>query len=336
MLSIIIPVYNVEKYLERCLQSIESQTLKDYEVIIINDGSTDNSLMICEKYAVGKSNVHIYSKENAGLMNAWMYGVTKASGDYIGFVDSDDYIDESMYKKMYATAKMYHSDIIMCRHIYENENGERSKCSYQFAAGLYEAEKYESNKRRFLPRIGGNYLSPSRCNKIVKYDLLLSSLKYCDPRISSGEDVNIITAVVFLAKTLYFIDEYLYIYCNRSNSISGNYKKNLFNNYVFLTDQIVLILKTYGTSHDLMLINHVLLFYAKMFIDSVMNSSLTSVEKSKECKKVLNSKKYINGAKNVDNGHWSEKVITLSIIMHSIIPWKLEKYIRKLYHRLFL
>ena len=103
--SIIVPVYNVEKYLKRCLDSITNQTLKELEIICINDGSTDNSLKILKQYAHKDKRISIINKQNEGLSVARNTGMEAASGEYIGFVDSDDWIDLDFYKKLYTTAK---------------------------------------------------------------------------------------------------------------------------------------------------------------------------------------------------------------------------------------
>ena len=94
--SIVVPVYNVEKYLDRCIKSILNQKYQDMEIILINDGSTDNSLAICEKYREQDSRIIIINKANQGLSAARNDGVAAASGEYIMFIDSDDYIDDSL------------------------------------------------------------------------------------------------------------------------------------------------------------------------------------------------------------------------------------------------
>jgi glycosyltransferase involved in cell wall biosynthesis len=101
LISIVVPVYNSEKYLEKCLVSLINQTYKNIEIIVINDGSTDGSLDIAKQLAKRDSRVKVYSKKNGGLSSARNHGIEKASGEYIGFVDSDDYIDCNMYSYLY-------------------------------------------------------------------------------------------------------------------------------------------------------------------------------------------------------------------------------------------
>ncbi|MBR4711014.1 MAG: glycosyltransferase [Clostridia bacterium] len=102
-LSVIVPVYNVEKYLEQCLDSLVGQTLKDIEIILVNDGSTDHSEEICRRYADRDSRVRLYTKPNGGLSDARNYGLERATADVVGFVDSDDYVDPDMYEQLLRT-----------------------------------------------------------------------------------------------------------------------------------------------------------------------------------------------------------------------------------------
>lgn len=110
--SIILPVYNVEKYIDRCLKSLVNQTMKEIEILIINDGTLDKSMEICEKYAKIDQRIKIYNKDNEGLGLTRNYGLKRASGEYICFVDSDDYVTDDMCELLYATAKKYEADIV--------------------------------------------------------------------------------------------------------------------------------------------------------------------------------------------------------------------------------
>ncbi len=114
-ISIIVPVYNVEKYLDECIQSIRNQTFLNLEILLIDDGSTDNSRKICDDYAVKDNRIKVIHKENGGLSDARNVGLENASGDYIGFVDSDDYIDEDMYELLYDNIIDSKADVSMCK-----------------------------------------------------------------------------------------------------------------------------------------------------------------------------------------------------------------------------
>ena len=110
--SVIVPVYNVERYLGKCLDSLVNQTLDDIEIIIVNDGSTDASKYVIEQYIGKYENIKYYEKENGGLSDARNYGLQFAKGKYIAFLDSDDYVDTNLYKKMYEKAKKEDSDMV--------------------------------------------------------------------------------------------------------------------------------------------------------------------------------------------------------------------------------
>lgn len=112
--SVIVPVYNVEPYLEKCLESLINQTLEEIEVIVVDDGSTDGSAGIIEEFAKKSSKIRSLTKVNGGLSDARNYGMKYAAGEYIGFIDSDDFVDLEMYEKLYEKAKEEDSDIVEC------------------------------------------------------------------------------------------------------------------------------------------------------------------------------------------------------------------------------
>lgn len=124
--SVIVPVYNVEKYLDKCLQSIINQTYKDIEIIIVNDGSTDSSLNICEKYAEKHDNIILINKENGGLSDARNVGMQHASGDYYMFVDSDDFVSENIVKVLYNLCVKNDATIAICDPIHIKPNDAHS------------------------------------------------------------------------------------------------------------------------------------------------------------------------------------------------------------------
>ena len=113
-ISIIIPVYNVEKYLETCLESVTNQTMSELEIICVNDGSTDRSPEILEEFAKKDGRIKIITKENGGIASARNKALDHVTGDYIGFVDSDDWIEPHMYETMYKNAEKHESDMVMC------------------------------------------------------------------------------------------------------------------------------------------------------------------------------------------------------------------------------
>jgi glycosyltransferase involved in cell wall biosynthesis len=129
-ISIIVPVYNVSEYLEKCLNSLINQTLKDIEIICINDGSTDNSPDILEKFAQNDSRIKIINQENSGQSSARNAGINIAIGDYIGFVDSDDYVDLNYFEKLYNAAVQNNCDASCATIIRKRPNSEKYRVHY--------------------------------------------------------------------------------------------------------------------------------------------------------------------------------------------------------------
>ena len=123
--SLIIPVYNVENYIEKCLNSVVNQTLKDMEVIIVNDGSKDLSKQKIQKYLEKYPWIKYLEKENGGLSDARNYGMPYATGKYIAFLDSDDYVEETMYEEMYNIAEKENADMVDCDFVWEYPNRKR-------------------------------------------------------------------------------------------------------------------------------------------------------------------------------------------------------------------
>lgn len=113
--SVIIPIYNAENYLKKCIESVLHQTLQGVEIILVDDGSTDGSGAICDQYSVFQ-NIKVLHQENKGLSAARNTGLDAATGDYVAFLDSDDYVDPEMYNEMYLTAKKENVDIVYCNY----------------------------------------------------------------------------------------------------------------------------------------------------------------------------------------------------------------------------
>ena len=120
--SIIVPVYNAEKYLERCVNSLRNQTLKDIEIIVVNDGTKDDSIKLIEEN-FNDNRIKIFNKENGGLASARNFGIKKAKGEYLFFVDSDDFIETDCLLDMYNVAKKNKTDLVICDYYKYFENG---------------------------------------------------------------------------------------------------------------------------------------------------------------------------------------------------------------------
>ena len=235
--SVIVPIYNAEKYLEQCLDSIVNQTLKDIEIILIDDGSTDGSAEICKKY-LGDERVTYFRKENEGLAAARDDGMKLAQGEYIGFVDSDDWIEADMYEKMYLAAKSNDSDIVFCNCM-QNENG------YVFTPEMPQgAYSREEIKREILPKtlayVGKNgskrAIRWSNCLRIYKTETLKTDGIKFERRLRRSQDLQLTYEATLVAQNYYYIAEPLYHNRVVADSLSRGYTKNMWPLYTYLID----------------------------------------------------------------------------------------------------
>lgn len=224
-ISIIIPVYNVLDYLQKCLDSAYNQTLQDKEIIIVDDGSTDGSGQFVDKYAKGKKNIRVIHKPNGGLMSAWTTGVRVAQGDYIGFIDSDDYIASEMYEEMYRKAVDNDADIILSNYLV---NGVRKSGALPLSEGLYTGnELKEKIQQHVFPSPYTYSLSMSRWSKLYRRKIITDNLKYTECLSKTFEDRYIVPAAILSAKSIYYTADAYYCWMLREGSNHGMYKKQL-------------------------------------------------------------------------------------------------------------
>ncbi len=211
-ISLIIPVYNVEDYLDRCLQSVEDQTYKEAEVIIVNDGSTDGSYKIIDKFVRRNDNFITYKTENHGLGGARNYGLTKATGEYVIFLDSDDYIAEDCIEKFMVAAEQNGSDIVVCNSCDVSEDGQILGYSINNQSNL-TTSLYET------PDILRNRLCA--WGKMYRKSLF-EGLGYVAREWY--EDLRLTPKLYLRAKKITFIDDSLFFYVQRAGSIMNNSK----------------------------------------------------------------------------------------------------------------
>ncbi|MCS6111604.1 glycosyltransferase [Clostridium botulinum] len=212
LISIIVPVYNVEEYLNKCIYSILKQSYSNIEVILIDDGSSDNSGIICDSFEKLDSRVRVIHSENKGVSNARNIGISLAKGRYIGFVDSDDWIEPDMYQKLYNTIKNDNSDISICDAFIESKVTHVHK--------VFGESKYVFNRDEIfnvvLDNIGFNWL----CNKLFKKDLFKGIR--LDENIYIGEDILCVCKCICNGESFSYLQEALYHYLKRNESVCNN------------------------------------------------------------------------------------------------------------------
>lgn len=215
-ISIIVPIYKVQKYLHKCINSILSQSFKDFELILVNDGSPDNCGEICEYYAKEDSRVKVIHKENGGLSSARNLGIDHAQSDYIAFVDSDDYIHNEMYKILYSVAIKHSSTLVICDYV---EVIEGSGSNPITLPTNIDVENYTNSEALSqLCSINGiKYVIA--CNKLFKKELF-RNLRFKVGKIH--EDEFIAHEILFKCKKVTYCPVKLYFYLQRSDSITNS------------------------------------------------------------------------------------------------------------------
>ena len=328
MVSVIVPVYNVKPYLKRCLTSLDGQTEKDIEIIIVNDGSTDGSDLLCQDFIKDKPKFRYVSKENGGLMSAWMEGVKHVKGDYIGFIDSDDYAELDMFEKLYSKAKEYNADIVMSKSVYDDfKDGvliSQHEQNNSILEGFYEGENLEKIRLNMLPKSGANYISPSRCNKIIKKEVLQKNLKYCDTFVANIEDVNSMVPCFFSAKSFYYLNEGKYHYVKNVTSLSFTYKKTIREQCNRLINKLTLAKNDYGIKVAGDRWEQMINSYGILIMRMILKSNLNNKEKSKALKELYLDELFLNAVKNtvVKNSNKWEKAYIKSMKDKNALPFK--------------
>ena len=206
--SVIVPFYNVEGYIEKCLDTLVNQTLEDIEIILVNDGSKDNSILIAKKFLENYPKKIVYlEKENGGLSDARNFGIPYAKGEYIAFLDSDDYVEKNMYEEMYALAKKENSDMVQCNFYWEYIDKNKKK--------IGDVQKY-SNKKELITK--GRV---EAWNKLIKREILENEeIRF--PKGLRYEDVEFTYKLAPYLEKVSFIDKPFIHYIQRQNSISNS------------------------------------------------------------------------------------------------------------------
>lgn len=233
--SIIVPIYKVERYLRQCVESLLAQTLKEIEIILVDDGSPDGCGSICEEYASMDMRVQVIHKKNQGLLRARISGVQLAKADYIGFVDGDDFTKPEMYEVLWKAAMEKNAQVVCCSEILYWEEGNTElpgplKLDGTFSGARLEEEFYP---QFFYDRTAQSKgcIPPAVWNKIFKRELLLDVYQETDPTVTIGEDMVISYACMLRATCICVLAQsHLYYYRQRSNSMIKGYWSDYLEN----------------------------------------------------------------------------------------------------------
>ena len=290
--SVIVPVYRVEKYLRRCMESILKQTYSDFEIIVVDDGSTDECPLICDEYAKKDKRITVIHKNNGGLSSARNAGLDIANGEYILFVDSDDYIKPNLLETCLNKIKETNCDSVRFGYekIDEKFNITRTRRPHDFSYSFLTSEE----KLNFLCNVLLSYAIPfTAWSCLFKNDIIKKHhLRFVSERIIYSEDTFFSSLYTFHSSTCVAIDESLYVYQDNKYSLMGNYK----------SQKVLLINKCVEWSKRLFelcedeYIKEHFYFVAVAFYKNEFrfNASKDNVKKITRSIKVLDDKKYFS------------------------------------------
>lgn len=219
LITIIIPVYNVEKYLNKCIKSIINQTYTNLEINLIDDGSIDNSGKICDEFSKKDKRINVFHINNHGVSYARNYGLRYSNGKYLIFIDSDDWLEKNMIEVLYKNLVLYNSDVIACDYYFNYENNEIKHNARQNIEVI--DDKHKMLTYLFDDSFYGGYL----WNKLIKKDILKNSKLKFDENVKICEDLLFLSKVINKIKRIVYIpNEALYHYRKRPDSaVNFNY-----------------------------------------------------------------------------------------------------------------
>lgn len=341
LFSVFVPIYNTEKYLLECLNSIANQTFDDYEVILVDDGSTDSSGKICDDFCATHDKFKVFHKQNEGALQTRLFGKKIAKGDYFVSIDSDDYVTFNMLEVLKRKLMEFKYPDIICFNMYKILNGVIISYSDYFKK---QKMYLDSNLNDIYNEALSTYKFNSMCTKIVRTSLLKNdNTNYSKNVINHGEDIAISLFLIFNAKSILIVEDYLYFY--RQNNLSTTHKQiNLCDidkyNIVEMVELKLYYIRKYNLNNDL--INYVLLSCVKNLKEIFIRSGLTAKTKSDlkliisyNWEKFLPNEYSFDNIKNkVHNLKKTDKLVISAIKSKSIFYTKLILNFYKIFYKI--
>lgn len=288
LVSIIIPVYNVEKYLDRCMQSVFLQSYKNLEIILIDDGSPDSCPRLCDIYGKNDKRVKVLHKKNEGLGLARNSGLALATGKYVLFIDSDDYLSEKMVEKLVYQAELMNADIVYCGYFYETSNHKWIE--------VRDFEKEQTFKGNDIDAVSLAFITNQnklkvRLQRTVWHALYSKALiddediRFPSERQIPSEDLIFQSRISKFANIISFVPDCLYYYCLNNNSITMNFKKD---RYLKLVNEKNELLRIYSNKGVDRYINNLYFVSIKSYFYNLMEQkNIAFSEKNKIIKEVV-------------------------------------------------
>lgn len=316
LISVIVPVYNVEKYLNRCVDSILNQTFKQIEIILVDDGSTDNSSIICDEYYDRYKNIKVIHKENNRVAAARNDGIKIATGKYIALVDSDDWIEPNMLEEMYDKAEKFDTDITMCDLKKVGIESEYT-VSQPIREGYYDRNMIEVELFPCLIMFENIELPPtiSNCTCLFRRKFIIEHNLFYDEDVYYCEDSIFGSKAMYNANGFYYMkNKYFYNYFCNPNSTTSTCNMKKWNSYLIVNER----LKGYFKDNKFDFLRQIkinMLYFTLNFLGEIGKSNLDYKEKRRLCKELFSSEYVKNIFKDfkIPSVNYKLKIILLMI-----------------------
>lgn len=236
VLSIVIPVYGVERYIKNCLDTLDGQLTDEVEIIVVDDGSRDSCPQICDGYSE-RSGFKIIHKENGGLASSVIRGIEESRGEYIGFCDGDDYVADDYVENVLKAIREHSPDVIYFDYNRLESGGKRKKTvgSVDVSPKLYKNGECKALRDLYMKRGG---ISPCRWNKVIKREYVNMTLEYYSKEARIGEDIIFTAPIIYEMRSFYYIDKPLINYNVNEGSMTVNFTKTYIDNFYLVFDSL--------------------------------------------------------------------------------------------------
>lgn len=282
MISIIVPIYNAESHLEKCIQSVINQSISNFELILVDDGSTDKSKIICQRF-LNDNRVRYYYKTNGGVSSARNFGIRKSSGNWLCFIDADDWVESDYLKNIISKNN---ADLVISNIKSINENGVKfnslhSKSEMRTESFFVPDDFFDGNQ--FI-------LSNSPVAKTFKTDIIINNNIYFNEHLKNGEDFIFVLQYALKCKTIEFNNQFNYCYNKMNNqSVTNSYFKDYFINLKNTKNALFEVISNYRIVSDEEKSQHYFRIAIKAIYEESKNDKIGFFSKYSEIKKIINS-----------------------------------------------
>lgn len=309
LISIIVPVYNTENYLEKCLYSLVNQTYKNIEIIIIDDGSPDNSMNIIQKFVLADNRVKVITQKNQGLSGARNTGMNNANGDYIMFIDSDDWIEIDTCEKAINASEKYNADVVFWSYIKEFSDSQKDNYLFDKTEIIWSEKNINQLSRRMVGLVGDELANPQSIDNLVTAwgklykKSVIGDIRFTDTKIIGTEDA-LFNIEVFLGinSAVYIPDLLSHYRKDNESSLTHNYKKKLVSRWKEMYSRIKFLLDRNDMSREYYdaLKNRICFGLIGLGINLAEDKKMSFKEKKKEIYNILSMKHYQIALKDLD------------------------------------